>query len=125
MTENNNFNFKYYQPIMRLADLCETEHIPFVVCPAFDGLQLVCPSLEEWELDVICHGGSYGHEQGLLEIMGAICNAYDDVEGYLDIEEVFERIKKYYKKEGCDNIEGYSTVEEIFEDIRKCYKKGE
>ena len=126
MTENNNFNIKYYQPIIRLANLCEKEHIPFVVRQAFDGLQLVCPSLEKWELDVICHRGSYGHEHGLLEVMGAICNAYDDdVEGYLTVEEVFERIKEYYKKGDCNNIEGYSTVEEIFEDIRKCYKKGE
>jgi hypothetical protein len=99
MTENNNFNFKYYQPIMRLADLCERESIPFIVRPVFDGLQLVCPNLDVWDFDVICHMGSYGHEQGLLEIMGAICNTYDDdVEGYLTVEEVFERIKKYYKK---------------------------
>ena len=126
MSKNNNFNFKYYQPIMRLADLCEREGIPFVVRPAFDGLQLVCPELETWDFDVICHRGSYGHEQGLLEVMGAICNSVDDdVEGYLSVEEVFERIKKYYKKEDCNNTEGYSTVEEIFEDIRKCYKKGE
>lgn len=126
MTENNNLNSKYCEPILRLANLCSAEGIPFVVRPAFDGLQLVCPNPDVWDFDVICHGGSYGHEQGLLEVMGAICNAYDDdVEGYLDVEEVFERIKKYYKKGACDNIEGYSTVEEIFEDIRKCYKKGE
>ena len=99
MTKNNNLNPKYCQPILRLANLCSAEGIPFVTRPLFDGLQLLCPSLEERELDVICHGGSYGHEQGLLEIMGAICNTYnDDVEGYLTVEEVFERIKKYYKK---------------------------
>ena len=126
MTENNNFNFKYYQPIMRLADLCEREGISFTVRPLFDGLQLLCPSLKEKEFDVICHSYSYGHEQGELEVMGAICNSDDDnVEGYLTVEEVFERIKKYYKKENYNNTEGYSTVEEIFDDIRKCYKKGE
>lgn len=126
MTENNNFNFKYYQPIMRLADLCEREGISFIVRPVFDGLQLVCPNLDVWDFDVICHMGSYGHEQGLLEVMGAICGSdEDDVEGYLTVEEVFERIKKYYKKEDYNNTEGYSNVEEIFEDIRKCYKKGE
>lgn len=99
MAENNNFNFKYYQPIMRLADLCEAEHIPFVVHPTFDGLQLVCPNLDKCELDVICHGGSYGHDSGLVEIAGVICeNDNNMVEGYLTVEEVFERIKKYYKK---------------------------
>ena len=98
MTNINNFNIKYYQPVMRLADLCEKEGIPFVVRRAFDGLQLVCPNLDVWDFDIVCHRGSYGHEQGLLEAMGAICNTYDDVEGYLDVEEVFKRIKKYYKK---------------------------
>ena len=34
-------------------------------------------------------------------------------------------LKSIIKKGGCDNIKGYSNVEEIFEDIRKCYKKGE
>lgn len=92
-------NPKYCKPILCLADLCSAEGIPFVMRPVFDGLQLVCPNPDVWDFDVICHMGSYGHEQGLLEIMGAICNTYDDdVEGYLTVEEVFERIKKYYKK---------------------------
>ena len=117
-------NPKYCKPILRLADLCSAEGIPFVVRPLFNGLQLVCPELDTWELDVICHDYSYGCDSGLVEIAGAICENDDDtVEGYLDVEEVFERIKKYYKKEDYDNIKGYSTVEEIFEDIRKCYKK--
>lgn len=126
MTKNNNLNSKYCEPILRLANLCSAEGIPFVVRPLFNGLQLVCPELETWELDVICHDYSYGHDSGLVEVAGAICENDDDtVEGYLDVEEAFERIKKYYKKGDCNNIEGYSTVEEIFEDIRKCYKKGE
>lgn len=100
MIDFDNLNFKYCEPILRLASLCSAEDIPFVMRPQFNGLQLVYPRLETWELDVICHDYSYGHEQGLLEVMGAICQAYDDdVEGYLDVEEVFERIKKYYKKE--------------------------
>ena len=92
-------NPKYCKPILRLADLCSAEGISFVVRPLFNGLQLVCPNLKTWELDVICHDYSYGRDSGLVEIAGVICENDDDsVEGYLDIEEVFKRIKKYYKK---------------------------
>ena len=47
--------------------------------------------------DAVCHLGSYGYEQGLLEIMGDIENkwkASDDVEGYLKAETIIERLKK-------------------------------
>ena len=92
-------NPKYCKPILHLANLCSAEGIPFVVRPLFNGLQLVCPELETWEFDVICHDCSYGRDSGLVEIAGAICeNDYDTVEGYLDVEQVFERIKKYYQK---------------------------
>ena len=51
--------------------------------------------------DAICHSGSYGAEEGLLEIMGTIVrdNAGDCVEGWLTAEDVIERIKeKYFQK---------------------------
>ena len=50
----------------------------------------------EW--DAVCHRGSYGAEEGLLEIMGTIVrdNAGDNVEGWLTAEEVIERIKEKY-----------------------------
>lgn len=43
--------------------------------------------------DAICHEGSYGHEQGLLEIMGLDINEEevgDSVIGYLTSEEVVD-----------------------------------
>ena len=43
--------------------------------------------------DAICHSGSYGHEDGLLEIMGLTRNG-DSVEGYLTSREVFDRIRE-------------------------------
>lgn len=52
--------------------------------------QIVSPNNEEWHWDVICHVGSYGYSQGLLEI------GYRDkgeVEGWLTAEDVIERIK--------------------------------
>lgn len=35
--------------------------------------------------DAICHYGSYGYEQGLIEIYGVIC---DDVVGYLTADDI-------------------------------------
>lgn len=46
--------------------------------------------------DAICHWGSYGYEQGLLEIMGdAIVSDSDcdDVVGYLTAQDVIDRIE--------------------------------
>ena len=50
--------------------------------------------LRSW--DAICHHGSYGWEDGLLEIMGTIvlpCG--DSVEGWLTAEDVIERIEEH------------------------------
>ena len=44
--------------------------------------------------DAICHWGSYGFEQGLLEIMGKeLTNDDDSVEGYLTAEEIINRLE--------------------------------
>ncbi len=45
---------------------------------------------EDMKWDAICHRGSYGAEEGLLEIMGVIVRknaARDTVEGYLEAAE--------------------------------------
>lgn len=46
--------------------------------------------------DAICHRGSYGFEQGLLEIYGNIVAEEDgdSVVGWLTAEDVIERIRK-------------------------------
>lgn len=45
---------------------------------------------EAWnrKWDAICQYGSYGYEDGLLEIYGEIC---DDAEGWLTAEQVIEK----------------------------------
>ena len=43
--------------------------------------------------DAICHYGSYGYEEGLLEVMGEKLIGHDDVEGYLTADDVIEMIK--------------------------------
>lgn len=52
---------------------------------------------EELICDAVCHSGSYGHEIGLLEIMGLTRNN-DSVEGWLTSEEVFDRIYEDWNK---------------------------
>lgn len=46
--------------------------------------------------DCICHYGSYGHERGLIEAMGAplvnVEEVGDDVEGYLTAVDILARI---------------------------------
>lgn len=46
--------------------------------------------------DAICHWSSYGHQTGLIEIMGLTHND-DSVEGYLNADEVFTRIKEHWE----------------------------
>lgn len=52
---------------------------------------------EELICDAVCHSGSYGHEIGLLEIMGLTRND-DSVEGWLTSEEAFDRISEDWNK---------------------------
>ena len=73
--------------------------IPFEVAEWMDTPMVWYPSKENHICDAICHSGSYGHEKGLLEIMGLTTDP-DDVEGYLTAEEVFERIHKDFAKRG-------------------------
>ena len=52
---------------------------------------------DHWIWDAICHYGSYGHEQGLLEISGSLVDETktgDSVEGYLFASEIIERLEK-------------------------------
>ena len=47
--------------------------------------------------DAICQHGSYGYEDGLIEIYGCIVpdNVGDSVEGFLTAQDVIERINAY------------------------------
>ena len=54
--------------------------------------------------DAICHYGSYGYEEGLLEIMGSLVDRRvdgDSVVGYLTADDVIERIEK----RGCNDAD--------------------
>lgn len=58
--------------------------------------QIYVPNGKNSEWDVICQWGSYGAEDGLLEIYGSIVdpNAGDTVEGCLTADDVIERIER-------------------------------
>lgn len=65
--------------------------ISFTFTQIYDGGKVDVPS-QNW--DAICHMGSYGHENGLLEVMGNAVNRcpYDSVEGFLTADEILERV---------------------------------
>lgn len=86
-------NFENVNPIYRieadkLAKGLIEKGIAFEYHKCCDGIQICCNG---W--DAICHSGSYGHERGLLEIMGTIVRVDDDeVEGNLTAEEILQRL---------------------------------
>lgn len=102
---NNGIDF---QQIFKLKEMLRSEDIPFEFkeIKVFAGYQLFYPNKENKVCDVILHNGSYGHEQGLLEIMGLVDEEKvgDEVEGYLTAGECFNRIKKHYEKSKPNHI---------------------
>ena len=58
--------------------------------------QLIVYENGKRQWDAICHWGSYGHEDGLLEIMGSIVDFEEDgdsVVGWLTADDVIKRIE--------------------------------
>lgn len=58
--------------------------------------QIIVYNHGERSWDAVCHEGSYGGKDGLLEIYGTICN---DVIGWLTADDVI-KILEYYAKLG-------------------------
>lgn len=83
--------------INRLAQLLDEADIPYIRNPIWDGEQIrigiIC--------DAVCHNFSYGNEDDLLEIMGAVTEeeAEDNsgIVGWLTPEEVAKRFIYCYK----------------------------
>ena len=87
--------------LLKLVKLLAKADIPFEIFPFTLGensitYQVCYPNKQDCLCDAICHKYSYGHEQGLLEIMGLNEDPYDDVEGWLTAQQVFERIRDHY-----------------------------
>lgn len=82
-----------------LITMLEKTNIPFDVTQNQGRPQVWYPDQRCSVCDAICHWGSYGHQTGLIEIMGLTHNN-DEVEGYLIAEEVFSRIKQHWEETG-------------------------
>ena len=86
--------------IEKLEIMLNTMNVPFEITEHWSNTeQIWYPSRENCICDIVCFGdgslgGSYGHEEGLLEIMGLVNEeeTEDSVEGWLTAEEVFNRM---------------------------------
>lgn len=74
--------------MMKLAFGLRDRGIGFKTTSFLDGIQIV---VGDWDWDAICHSGSYGHEDGLIEVMG-LPQCQDDVIGHLTAEEVLNMV---------------------------------
>lgn len=69
--------------------------------PELNHHQIVCTKNGKYQWDAVCHFGSYGYKEGLLEIMGKLVNPKvdgDTVVGWLTAEDVIERIETLVKR---------------------------
>ena len=80
--------------MMKLAFGLRDRGIEFSVKSFFDGIQIV---VGDFDWDAICHSGSYGHENGLIEVMG-LPQCQDDVIGYLTAEEILQMVDQKMEK---------------------------
>ena len=90
-----------YKEILRLKGMLEKAKIPFEFSELFGGYHITHPINKFRICSVVEHDRSYGSEQDLLEIKGLLTEnekKYDYVLGYRSAEEVFNRIKKNWKK---------------------------
>lgn len=90
-------NTTYLTEIKTLCNMLLMAGIPFSFQTFDEGYQVCYPNTIDTVCSIICHKYSYGHEEGLLEIMGLVEIEYEDVEGYLTAEEVFKRIQNHWK----------------------------
>lgn len=93
-------NNMVYQRIRRLSAFTER------TLNVDGGEQIIVYENGERVWDVICGHGSYGAQQGLLEVMGdpvVIPEDGDSVAGYLKAVDVIKRLENFYKERGSQN----------------------
>lgn len=74
--------------MMKLAFGLRDRGIGFKMWSFFDGIQIV---VGDFDWDAVCHSGSYGHENGLIEVMG-LPQCQDDVIGWLTAEAILNMV---------------------------------
>jgi hypothetical protein len=92
----------------RLEYMLKKNNIPYERIDEEDGMfsnlnrhQILVPSEKYREWDAICHYGSFGYHEGLLEIYGDIVVEEEDgdtVVGYLTAEDVMKRALKWAER---------------------------
>jgi hypothetical protein len=87
--------------IFRLANMLKHANIPFKFLEDrfYNGYHLHYMVNGELVCSVICTDISYGHEEGLLEIMGLLTKEelqIDNVAGFLTAQDVFNRIENHW-----------------------------
>lgn len=86
-------NRTYATTIFALVNLLSNRKIPLSISFCWDGLQIRFP----WNHgDIICHSGSYGHDQNCVESMG--CPWDDDDVTCLSLEEAYNNIVAWYEE---------------------------
>lgn len=90
MSENN------MTEMNKLIILLVRNNIPFEI-RAWDicekpTWQICTPSLADQQIDAVCHEFSYGHHEGLIEVMSAF---EEDVVGWLTAEEALPYFQAY------------------------------
>lgn len=85
-----------FKEIRKLYAMLNEARIPCTLAPLYDGWQIRVYADEEMthELDdAICHSGSHGYRNGLLETY-----ALNSCEGWETAEQVFEGWKQMYEE---------------------------
>jgi len=86
-------NREYANAILTLANKLSERNIPHTLNVIYDGLQIRFP----WNYgDLVCHSGSYGHENGEVESMG--CPWDDGDVTCISVNNAFKHIVKWYAK---------------------------
>lgn len=72
-----------FNEMVKLGAELMARGIEFTACAMSSGMAIVCNG---W--DAVCHDYSYGHEKGLIEVMGIMDN--EDVVGWLTAQEILD-----------------------------------
>lgn len=107
----------YSTELSILANGLTIRGIPFTFKSLYDGFQVeVKDNKGEILWDAICHSGSYGHESGLLEVMGEVNrNPNDDVEGWLTAQAILNRLDGIEDDYDPDEDDHYNCFKESLE----------
>lgn len=88
-------------PIDELRNRLDEASIPYENMDRYGMSHIHYPSDNHFICSAIWGEGSYGYENGLIEIMGLLTpkeEEYDNVVGDLTVDEVFNRIKNDWEK---------------------------